>query len=153
MKSTIKDLATGGGKATILLYAALLAALLLVMKLVEYRFFIRDLSVEVYVGVVATLCTLLGIWVGSKLINSKKADNETAIPEIDREKIQSLRISNREMEVLQLISDGHSNQEIADRLFISVPTVKTHTGKIFEKLSVNRRTQAVQQARELKIIL
>ena len=135
----------------VLLYGALLAALIFILKFFEYRYFVRDLSVEVYIGVVATLFTAIGIWVGLKLINKKTVGSTDSI-EIDESIIESLKISKREYEVLELISKGLSNQEIADRLFISLPTVKTHSSNLFEKLDVKRRTQAIHKAKILNII-
>jgi len=57
-------------------------------------------------------------------------------------------ISEREQGVLELIAKGHSNQEIADKLHISLHTVKTHARRINAKLEVKSRTQAIVQARE-----
>lgn len=135
----------------ILLYGLMLSALVFILKFVEYRYFIRDLSVEVYIGVVATLFTAIGIWVGLKLVNKKQVDSNNQV-EIDESIIKSLKISKREYEVLELMSKGLSNQEIADRLFISLPTVKTHSSNLFEKLDVKRRTQAIHKAKGLRII-
>jgi LuxR family maltose regulon positive regulatory protein len=58
-------------------------------------------------------------------------------------------LSQRELEVLQLIAQGHSNHEISERLFLALDTVKGHNRRIFEKLHVQRRTEAVARAREL----
>src|SRR5258706_2432254 len=138
-------------KKTILIYALTLAALVAFMNFIEYRFLIRDLSLKFYIGMVALLFTGLGIWAGLKitrrktvLVNPNFALNDT---EIDR-----LGISPRELEVLELISKGLSNQEIADQLFVSVNTVKTHTSNLFMKMDVKRRTQAIQKAKELQLI-
>src|SRR5882672_10834129 len=138
-------------KKTILFYGPTLAALVALLKFIEYRFLIRDLSLEFYIGMVALLFTGLGIWAGLKitrrktvLVNPNFALNDT---EINR-----LGISPRELEVLELISKGLSNQEIADQLFVSVNTVKTHTSNLFMKMDVKRRTQAIQKAKELQLI-
>lgn len=61
-------------------------------------------------------------------------------------------LSQRELEVLQLIALGNSNLEIADRLFISLHTVKTHARRIHSKLGVERRTQAVAKAKALGLM-
>ncbi len=61
-------------------------------------------------------------------------------------------LSPRELEVLRLIEQGLSNQEIADRLFLALSTVKGHTRIIFDKLQVQRRTEAVARARELGLL-
>ena len=135
----------------IFLYGFLLAALIFILKFFEYRYFIRDLSVEVYITVVAILFTAIGIWIGLKLVNNETI-NSSKLIEIDESIIETFRISKREYEVLELISEGFSNQEIADRLFISLPTVKTHSSNLFEKLDVKRRTQAIHKAKTLKMI-
>ncbi|MCB0063848.1 MAG: tetratricopeptide repeat protein, partial [Caldilineaceae bacterium] len=61
-------------------------------------------------------------------------------------------LSDREIEVLQLIAAGHKNQEIADELFVSLNTVRYHTKNLYGKLGVNKRTQAVAKAQELRLI-
>jgi NarL family two-component system response regulator LiaR len=71
---------------------------------------------------------------------------------VDQKKIAQLGISTRELEVLQLMAEGLSNQEIAGRLFVSLNTIKTHSSNIFQKLDVRRRTQAIETARRLRLI-
>lgn len=138
-------------KRTIFVYGAAMAGLIAVLKYVEYRFLVRDLSMEMYIGLVAVLFTGLGIWAGPRLtrpkvilVNPDFVLNEGAL--------ERLSISKREHEVLELMSKGHSNQEIADKLFVSVNTVKTHLSNLFLKLEVARRTQAIQKAKELRLI-
>jgi len=123
-----------------------------VLKYVEYRYWIRDLRMEVYVGVVAVLFTALGIWVGSKLLEAKKIASVVGRNEVDEEAVRRIGISGRELEVLGLMATGNSNQEIADTLFISLPTVKSHASSLFGKLEVKRRTEAVHKAKALGII-
>ena len=138
-------------KKTILLYGLSLAALVAILKFVEYRLFVRDLSMEFYVGVVAVLFTTLGVWVGLRLTR-KKVIVLPADFTLDQGALDRLALSKREFEVLVLISGGLSNQEIADKLFVSVNTIKTHSSNLFQKLDVSRRTQAIQRAKELRII-
>ena len=138
-------------KKTILLYGLSLAALVAILKFVEYRLFVRDLSMEFYVGVVAVLFTTLGVWVGLRLTR-KKVIVLPADFTLDQGALDRLALSKREFEVLVLISGGLSNQEIADKLFVSVNTIKTHSSNLFQKLNVSRRTQALQRAKELRII-
>lgn len=135
-----------------MIYAVAMAALVGVLKYFEYRFWIRDLSMEVYIGVVATLFTALGIWVGTKLLNREKVVLVEAPNERDDKALEAVGISARELEVLELMAKGNSNQEIADKLFISLATVKSHSSSLFVKLDVRRRTQAVEKARSLRII-
>ena len=141
-------------KKTILLYGLLMAALVWLMKFVDYRFLLRDISMEIYVGVVATVFTALGVWMGLKLTRPKVIVQQPkpAPFTLDQNKLKELGLSKREYDVLELMAQGLSNQEIADKLFISLHTVKTHASNLFVKLDVKRRTQAVQQAKELKLI-
>ena len=136
---------------TVLLYGVSLAVLIALLKVVEYRFLVRDLSLEVYIGLVAVLFTALGIWVGPRLTRKKII---VVRPDfvLDKSALDRLGISKREHEVLELMARGHSNQEIAEKLFVSVNTVKTHLANLFLKLEVNRRTQAVQKAKDLRLI-
>jgi len=138
-------------KRTIILYSLALAGLVFLMKFLEYRFIIRDLSLEFYFGIVAILFTALGIWAGLKLTRKKVV---LVGPDFifNESELQRLSISKRELEVLELISKGLSNQQIADTLFVSLNTIKTHSSNLFLKLDVNRRTQAVQRAKELRLI-
>jgi len=128
-----------------------MAILLGLLKLVEYKYFVRDIPLEFYIGLVAVMFTGLGIWAGLRLTRPKII--ETTGPfEINSANIQKLGISKREYEVLELISSGLSNQEIADKLFVSTSTVKTHVSSLLAKLDASRRTQAISRAKELRII-
>jgi len=138
-------------KRTIILYGLALAALIFVLKYMEYRLFVQDISTEVYIGIIAVLFTVLGIWAGLRLTRKKVI---VAGPEFlfNEGGLERLGISKREHEVLGLMASGLSNQEIADKLFVSVNTIKTHTSNLFLKLEVSRRTQAIQKAKELRLI-
>jgi len=138
-------------KRTIVLYGIALAILIFILKFVEYRFFVRDLSLEFYIGLIAILFTSVGIWSGIRL-TSKKVIVTSAPFELDPSRLEKLGISKREHEVLELMAQGLSNQEIADKLFVSLNTVKTHSSNLFLKLDTKRRTQAVQKAKELRLI-
>jgi NarL family two-component system response regulator LiaR len=135
-------------KRAILLYSAVIAAAALVLQWLEYRYVVRALSTEVYIAAVAVGFTALGLWAGYRLTAGRwKSEFERN----DRA-IASLAISGRELEVLELLAEGSSNKEIADRLCLSPHTVKSHLGHLYDKLEVARRTQAVQKARELRIL-
>lgn len=138
---------------TVILYGLSLAVLIFVLKLLQFRFLMRDLSLEFYIGVLALLFTAVGIWAGTKLTR-KKTITVTAPSSfiLDPARLEKLGISKREHEVLELLAAGLSNQEIADKLFVSVNTIKTHTANLFSKLDVKRRTQAVQKGKELLLI-
>lgn len=145
----------------IILYGTSLAALLLLLRWLEFRYLVLDLAMEVYIGAIALVFTGLGIWLALKLAKPKKetviVEKEIYLPAeksfvLNDEGLKRLNLSPRELEVLELMAEGLSNAEIAARLFVSLNTVKTHSSKIFEKLNVKRRTQAVEMARKLSII-
>lgn len=138
-------------RKTILLYGIALAALTAMLKFIEYRFFMQDLSLEFYLGLVAVLFTGLGIWVGLRLTRRKVV---MASPDFERNELelQRLGISKREFEVLELIAQGLSNQEIAEKLFVSRNTIKTHSSNLFMKLEARRRTEAIRRAKELRLL-
>jgi DNA-binding CsgD family transcriptional regulator len=138
-------------RRTILIYGIAMAALIGLLKLVEYRFFVRDIPLEFYIGTVAIMFTALGIWAGLRLTRPKVIDSSGPF-ELDQANLKKIGISKREHEVLELLSHGLSNQEIADRLFVSTSTVKTHVSNVLAKLDARRRTQAIQRAKELRII-
>ncbi|MCC6724804.1 MAG: response regulator transcription factor [Saprospiraceae bacterium] len=145
-------------KRTILIYGFALAALTALLKFVEYQYIIKDLKLEFYIGTVAVFFTGLGVWMGLRLTKPRKIPEVQTIPTAmqplppNESHAAKFGISKREMEVLQLISEGLSNQEIADRLFLSLNTVKTHSSNLFLKLDAKRRTQAIQKAKELGIL-
>jgi NarL family two-component system response regulator LiaR len=138
-------------RRTILIYGLAMAALVAILKYIEYQYFIRDIPLEFYIGFIAIMFTALGIWAGLRLTRPKIVDNSVPFS-INKANLEKLGISKREYEVLELISQGLSNQEIAEKLFVSTSTVKTHASNIFSKLDANRRTQAVQRAKELRLI-
>lgn len=133
---------------TVLIYGALLAAGALGLQWLQYRFLVQTHSTEVYVGLVALAFLGLGVYVGARLFKPPPpapfAPNTLAQ--------QTLGISGRELEVLELLAVGRSNKEIASRLDVSPNTVKTHVANLYEKLGVQRRTAAMVRARELGMI-
>lgn len=147
-------------KSTIL-YSLSLASLLFLLKWLELRFIIVNHSFEIYIGFIALIFTALGIWLALKL---SKPKIETVVVEkevyvnkkedfvLNASLVSRLELSKRELEILALLAQGHSNQEIAAKLFVSLSTVKTHNQNLFEKLDVKRRTQAVEKAKRLNLI-
>jgi NarL family two-component system response regulator LiaR len=143
----------------ILLYGVCGGLLIAVLKLTEYRFLVVEHSVEIYVALVAALFAGLGIWLGQTLTRKKPT---TIIKEIpvqaadpfvaDGARVSQLGITARELEILGLIATGLSNREIAERLFVSENTVKTHSSRLFDKLGAKRRTQAVQIGKTARLI-
>jgi two-component system, NarL family, response regulator LiaR len=130
-----------------------MAILLGLLKLVEYRYIVRDVPLEFYIGTVALMFTGLGIWAGLRLTRPRIVEVQVTGPfERDDAAIKKLGISKREFEVLELIAAGLSNQDIADRLFVSNSTVKTHVSNVLAKLDASRRTEAIAKAKEMRII-
>ena len=138
-------------RRTIIIYGLAMAALVGLLKVVEYKYFILDIPLEFYIGVVAVMFTALGIWAGLRLTRPKIIDTSGPFV-LDESALQRLGISKREHEVLGLIAAGLSNQAIADKLFVSTSTVKTHVSNVLAKLDAGRRTEAVARAKELRII-
>jgi DNA-binding CsgD family transcriptional regulator len=143
----------------ILLYGLSGGLLILILKLTEYRFLVIEHSVEIYGGLIAALFSALGIWLGLTLTRKKPAIIIKEIPAQPAEpfvaneaRLTELAITPRELEILGLIAAGLSNREIADRLFVSENTVKTHSSRVFDKLGARRRTQAVQIAKTSRLI-
>jgi DNA-binding CsgD family transcriptional regulator len=141
-------------RKTILLYGLLGGILVVVLQLTEYRFLVLEHSLEIYGGIVAAIFAALGIWLGLKLTKTKEVIvvKEPEPFAINQARLEELGISPREYEILTLIAAGMSNREIAERLFVSENTVKTHLGNLFEKLNAKRRTQAVQIAKQSGLI-
>ncbi len=144
---------------SVILYGLFLAIMLCLLKWLELRFIVINHAFEIYAGSIAVIFTGLGIWLALKLTKPKtiliekevlSEKSETFV--INEKEIIRLNISKRELEVLQLMSEGLSNQEIAERLFVSLNTIKTHNARLFGKLEVKRRTQAIEIAKKLGLI-
>lgn len=142
----------------ITLYGLLLAILVFFLKWLEWKFLIVNHSLDIYAGLIAVFFTLLGIWIATQLV---KAKVQTVVIEkkvyltpeiINEDELAKLNLSNREYEVLQLLSQGNSNAEIADQLCLSLSTVKTHVSNLFVKMDVKSRTQAIEKAKRLNIV-
>jgi len=145
----------------VIIYSISMAALIFILKWLELRFIIFNHSYEIYIGFIAVIFTALGILLALKLSKPKIntvviekevfiKNNENFIP--NESLISELSLSKRELEILNLISRGNSNEEIAEKLYISLSTVKSHNQNIFQKLDVKRRTQAAEKAKRLGII-
>lgn len=137
-------------KKTVLIYGLALALLVFLLEYFEYRFFVREMSTELFVFIIALTFTGLGLWVGKKLTSQTKIQSPPF--EQNEKAIRYLKISERELEVLELVAEGLSNKQISEKLFVSVNTTKTHLSHLYEKLEVKRRTQAVEKAKSLKLI-
>jgi DNA-binding NarL/FixJ family response regulator len=133
---------------TVILYALALGVAATLLNWLEYRYLTRAFSVEVYIALIAIGFVMLGIWVGRRLTPRARPSefrrNDAAI--------RSLGLSAREVEILEALVLGESNKELARRLGISPNTVKTHIARVYEKLNVARRIQAIEKARLLALI-
>jgi len=143
----------------VLLYGLLAGVLIAGLRLIEYRWLVLEHSVEIYGGLVAAVFATLGIWLGLKLTRHTETVvvREVEVPAPlnfvrDQNKLEALGITPRELEILELIAAGLSNKEIAERVYVSENTVKTHSSRVFDKLGARRRTQAVQLGKELRLI-
>lgn len=146
----------------VLLYSVALAGLLIVLKWLQYKFLLQTNTTEIYIGIIALLFTIIGVWAGGKIVKPKtkiqivKEEVKIVQSHFDAELAKSQQehygITKRELEILQLIAQGMSNDEIAKTLFISVSSVKTLISRLFSKLNVERRTQAIQKAKQSGLI-
>jgi DNA-binding NarL/FixJ family response regulator len=118
------------------------------LQWLEYRLLVHTHPYEVYLAIFALACMGLGAWVAVRLLRRPPPQPF----EVNSQAVASLGVSERELEVLQLLAAGQSNKEIARRLEVSPNTVKTHIAKLFEKLGAKRRTEAILRARELGVI-
>jgi two-component system, NarL family, response regulator LiaR len=144
----------------IILYGLLLGILVFVLKWLQWKFLITDNALDIYIGLIAVFFTILGIWVATQLTKPKI---ETVVIEkeiyltppgeftLNETELKKLNLSNREYEVLQLLTKGYSNAQIAENLFLSLSTVKTHVSNLFVKMDVKSRAQAIEKAKRLKI--
>lgn len=135
-------------KKTIIAFALLILSLLVLFQLSKYAFASGDLKIEATIAIVAIVFFVIGIYLNKRSLHQERTPNG----EIDLKKVEDLNLSDREYEVLKEVSLGLSNKEIGDKLFLSENTIKTHVSNILVKLNAKRRTQAVQIAKEMKII-
>lgn len=136
-------------KKTILVFSLLIIALLLLFQLSKYSLIKGDLQIEYVMAIVAIVFLGIGIFINKRTQNQQVVLQKT---EIDYQKIEDLGLSKREYEVLKEVASGLSNQEIAEKLFVSESTIKTHVSNLLVKLNAKRRTQAIQISKALNII-
>ena len=146
-------------KRHVLIYGLIGGILITVLKWTEYRFLVIEHSIEIYGGLIAATFAVLGIWLGLKLTGRQEriVVKEVPVPAgepflPDEKKREELSITRRELEILERIAQGMSNREIAEKLFVSENTVKTHSSRVFDKLGAKRRTQAVQFGKEFGLL-
>lgn len=145
----------------IILYGLILAILIFVLKWLQWKFLIVDNAIDIYIGLVAIFFTILGVWVATQLVKPKVhaviVEKEVGLTKtekfaINKTELKKLNLSGREYEVLQLLAKGYSNTNIAENLFLSLSTIKTHVSNLYFKMEVKSRTQAIEKAKRLKII-
>lgn len=147
----------------VLIYGLVAGACTALLQAIEYRWLVLEHSFEIYGGLVAALFAGLGIWLGLKLTRKQVEIREVPVPvEVrvlasaefvrDESRVTALGLTPRELEILAMMAEGLSNREIAERAFVSENTVKTHASRVLDKLGAARRTQAVQRARELRLV-
>ena len=147
-------------KKAVFLYGISGGLLIAALKFTEYRFLVIEHSVEMYGGLIALLFAAVGVWLGLSMTRKKEVVVVKEVPvvvvdrpfAVDEERVRALGITPRELEILQHIARGMSTREIADALFVSENTVKTHSSRLFDKLGVNRRMKAVEAGRTLGLI-
>ena len=155
---------TGRLLRVLLMYGLPAGLLIGALRLIEYRFLVIDHAVEIYGAIVAAIFAAVGIWLGNRFTRARvevrevpvEVPVEIRVPEtpfvLNQRQVEARGITPRELEILQLIADGLSTREMAERLFVSENTVKTHCKRVFDKLEVNRRTKAIQVAQTLGLI-
>ncbi|MDX1672412.1 MAG: response regulator transcription factor [Balneolaceae bacterium] len=133
----------------IAMYGIALALLAILLDLLNYYYLVRIFSPEFYIVCIALFFAAVGVWVGRKLTSN---DFKSSPFSQNKKALAELEITDRELEVLKLIAAGYSNQQIADQLYISIHTVKSHVSSLLDKMNVNRRTQAIRKAQKLQLI-
>ena len=143
----------------VLIYGLCGGVLIAILKYIEFRFLIASHAFEIYGALIALIFAGLGVWLGLKFTKKKEVlvVKEVPVPSsqpfaLNEGRLKDLGITKRELEILELMAQGMSNREIAEKLFVSENTVKTHSSRLFDKLSAKRRTQAVQIAKEMGLI-
>ena len=144
-------------KRHVLMYGLIGGILIALLRWTEYQFLVVEHSIEIYGGLIAATFAVIGIWLGLKLTAKRQTivvrEAPAGGPFIpDERKREGLHITRRELEILELIARGLSTREIADKLFVSESTVKTHSSRVFDKLGARRRTQAVQLGKEFGLL-
>jgi DNA-binding CsgD family transcriptional regulator len=146
-------------KRHVLIYGLIGGFLITVLKWTEYRFLVVEHSIEIYGALIGATFAGLGIWLGIKLTETgrrivvKELSVRAGSPFVlNQRKQEDLGITRRELEILALVAQGMSNREIAEKLYVSENTVKTHCSRAFDKLGAKRRTQAVQLGKEFGLL-
>jgi DNA-binding NarL/FixJ family response regulator len=134
-------------------FGLLILCLLILFRIGEVNFIKGDVKLEVIVAIAALIFFFVGLYFNH---HSQKKISQVLPPSpasaVDYEQIKKIGLTQREHDVLVKMAEGLSNQEIGAALFLSESTIKTHVSNILFKLDAKRRTQAVQIAKQLKIV-
>lgn len=133
----------------LVIWAAVGGLLIALLEFIEYKHFVQAYPAELYGGLLAVIFTVVGVYLGLKWTRPAPAQGPFVLNEA---KLREIGLTQREHEILALIAAGLSNREIGEKLFVSENTVKTHSSRLFDKMDVSRRVQAVQKGRELGLI-
>ena len=137
-----------------------MAVLVFLLKWFQWEYLISDYSIDIYIGLISLFFTILGIWIAIQVVKLRTktivVEKEVYLPPqenftINQAELEKLDLTAREYEVLQLLTQGYSNAEIADELFLSISTVKTHVSNVLSKMDVRSRAQAIEKAKRLRI--
>lgn len=149
------------GVRHIMLYGLVTASLILGLKWLQWNFLIMENAIDIYIGLIAIIFTILGTWIANQLIKPKTqtvfVEKQIIIHQpkefiINKAGLNRLNLTNREYQILKLIVQGYSNSDIADKLFLSLSTIKTHVSNLYIKMNVKSRFQAIVVAKKMKIV-
>lgn len=145
----------------IMLYGLATASLIFGLKLLQWNFLIMENAIDIYIGLIAIIFTMLGAWIASQIIKPKThavlVDKQIKIEQpkefkLNEAVLKRLNLTNREYQILKLLAQGYSNSEIADKLFLSLSTIKTHVSNLYTKMNVKSRFRAIAVAKKMKIV-
>jgi DNA-binding NarL/FixJ family response regulator len=135
-------------KKTVLIFGMLAFAVIALLQVSKYTLISGALATEWIVAIIAVIFFCIGVFLQKKSLNTPVKQDQ----KVNQKQIDVLGLSKREYEVLLEMAAGYSNKEIAERLFVSESTIKTHVSNVFVKLDAKRRTQAIQKAKTLQIL-
>ncbi len=156
-----RKLKVDNGIKHILLYALAIATFIFILKWIQWKFLIVENAIHIYVGLIAILFTILGMWFTTQLLKPKTqtvfVEKHIIIQEpenfcLNQTALKKLNLTNREYQVLTLIVKGLSNAEVANELFLSLSTIKSHASSLYVKMNVKNRYQAMIKAKKMNIV-
>ena len=135
-------------------FGLLILCLLILFYIAEVSFIKGNVKLEVIVAIAAVIFFFAGLYFNNRRTRQEPVTSSLSASDapINHEQIRKSGLTQREQEVLVKMAEGLSNQEIASALFLSESTIKSHVSGILFKLDAKRRTQAIQIAKEKKII-